>query len=364
MSVRPAILLYLLTAIGVVGCSGASPEAPPAAPVALVELQAASQRTLGQTLRAYGTTEFDAASAQTLAVQAEMQVADLMVTAGSEVKRGQALLLLAPSRTTGLELGSARRGADMAIAERERIQRLRADGLATESELLAATNAANTAVALRDSLSARIGPEGLLTLRASRDGVVESLAVQPGDVLPPGSVALRIADPDALQVRLGVEPGDARRVAVGQSVRLLPLKPGALEVRAAISGVDRRVDTQTRLIAALVRLPPRSGLLPGEALRADIVVATRTNVVTVPRAALLYAGGQPYLFIAAGAKAQRREVAIGVQDGDVVEIISSVKAGEQVVVAGNSVLEDGMVIRTPVSSIADQQVPASTGAQR
>jgi len=234
----------------------------------------------------------------------------------------------------------------------------------TESELLAATNAANTAVALRESLSGRIGPEGLLTLRATRDGVVESLAVQPGDVLPPGSVAVRIAAPDALQVRLGVEPGDARRVAVGQAVRLVPLKPGASAVQAAISGVDRRVDAQTRLIAALVRLPPRSGLLPGEALRADIVVATRTNVVTVPRAALLYAGEQPYLFIAAGAKAQRRDVKIGVQDGEEVEIIAGVKAGEQVVVAGNSVLEDGMGIRTPASSIPDQQAPATKGAQR
>ena len=364
MNVRPVILLHLLTAIGVVGCSGAPPEALPGAPGALVELQAASQRTLGQTLRAYGTTEFNAASAQTLAVQAEMQVTDLLVTTGSEVKRGQALLQLAPSRTTGLELGRARRDADLAIAERERIQRLRADGLATESELLAATNGANTAVALRDSLSARIGPEGLLTLRALRDGVVESLAVQPGDVLPPGSVALRIAAPDALQVRLGVEPGDARRVAVGQSVRLVPLKPGASDVQATISGIDRRIDAQTRLIAALVRLPPRSGLLPGEALRADIVIATRADVVTVPRAALLYAGEQPYVFIAAGGKAQRREVRLGVQDGEVVEITAGVKAGEQVVVAGNSVLEDGMGIRTRADSIPDQPPPATAGPQR
>jgi RND family efflux transporter MFP subunit len=324
------------------------------APVALVELQAASPRTLAQTLSAYGTTEFDAASAQTLAVQAEMQVTNLLVTAGSEVKRGQALLQLAPSRTTGLELGRARRDADQAMAERERIQRLRAEGLATESELVAAANAANTAVALRDSLSARIGPEGLLTLRAPRDGVVESLAVQPGDVLPPGSVAVRIAAPDALQVRLGVEPADARRVAIGQSVRLVPLKPGASEVQAVVSGVDRRVDAQTRLIAALVRLPVHSGLLPGEVLRADIVVAARRNVVTVPRAALLYAGEQPYVFVAAGGKAQRHDVAIGVQDGGVVEITAGIRPGDQVVVAGNAVLEDGMGIRTQ----------ATTGAPR
>ncbi len=362
MNVRPAILLYLVIATGVVGCSGAPPEAPPREPVASVDVQAASQRSLSQTLRTYGATEFNSASTQTLAVQAEMQVTDLMVTVGSEVKRGQALLQLTPSRMTGLELGRARRDADLAVAERERIQRLRADGLATDSELLAATNTAKTAVAQRDSLSARIGPEGLLTLRASRDGVVASLAVQPGDVLPPGSVALRIASPDALQVRLGIEPDDSLRVTVGQTVRLATLKPGASEVQATISGVDRRVDAQTRLIAALVDLPTRSGFLPGETLRADIVVTTRADVVTVPRAALLYAGEVPYLFIAAGGKAQRRSVKIGLQDGEAIEINAGVKAGEQVIVAGNSVLEDGMGIRTQVSSLPDQDPPATTGA--
>jgi len=94
------------------------------------------------------------------------------------------------------------------------------------------------------------------------------------------------------------------------------------------------------------------------------VVATRVDVVTVPRAALLYAGEQPYLFIAAGAKAQRRDVKIGVQDGEAVEISAGVKAGELVIVAGNSVLEDGMGIRTPASSIPDQHPPATSGAPR
>lgn len=364
MNAQPAYPLCLVIVVGLAGCSRTPPEAAPGAPVALVETMAASAHSVSKTLRTYGTTEFVAASAATLTVQVEMQVSELLVTSGTEVKRGQALLQLAPSRTTGLDLGKARRDANVATSERERIQRLRRDGLATESELLAATDAANTAIALRDSLSARTGPGGLLTLRAPRDGVVESLSVQPGDILPAGAVAVRIAAPDALQVRLGVEPEDARLVTRGQVVRLMPLNPGALEVQAVISGIDRRVDAQTRLTAALVRLPPHSGLLPGEALRADIVVATRANVVTVPRAALLYAGEQPFLFIAASEKALRRDVKTGVQEGDAIEIVAGVKAGEQVIVAGNAVLEDGMGIRTRQDSNPSQQTPVGTGVKR
>ena len=363
MTIRPGNLLFLLTLLGIGGCSGNAPETAPPAPVALVNVQPALARNLSETLNAYGTTEFAAADATTLAVQVESQVAELLVTSGTEVKRGQALLRLAPSPVTRLDLGKARRDADLAAAERDRMQRLRSDGLATESDWLTAVNAANTAAALRDSLAARVGPDGLQTLRASRDGIVDTLAVQPGDVLAPGAVAVRIASLDSLQVRLGVEPEDALRVAAGQPVRLAPLNPGAARVMAKVSGIDRRVDPQTRLIAALVRLPAHSGLLPGAALRAEIVVATHPDAVTAPRAALLYTGEQSYLFVASGGKAQRREVKTGVHDGDVVEILEGLKSGESVTVTGNSVLEDGMAIRTQSATAAAPPSAAAEGAK-
>ena len=347
----PTISLILTTVmLSIAGCSdrGSASDAPRSRPVALVEIQPATRQTLRETLRVYGTTEFSTADAVTVSVQVESQVSQLLVTLGDEVKRGQALLRLVPSPLTRLELGKARRDADVGAAERERMQRLRRAGLATESDLLTAENAAATAAAMRDSLGARVGPAELLTVRAARDGIVDLLTVQPGEVLAAGMIAVRIAAPDALQVRLGIEPGDAQRVAAGQAVHLAPLAPGAATVTAVVSGTDHRIDPLTRLTAALVHLPPRSGLLPGAMLRAEIVIGQHVDAVTVPRTALLYAGAQAYLFVADGDHARRREVKTGVQEGDVVEITTGLAPGEPLIVAGNSVLEDGMLIRTQV----------------
>ena len=342
-----ALILTTVT-LSVAGCGGrdSGSDGPPAKPVALVEAQPALRQTLRETLRVYGTTEFSTADAVTVAVQVESQVSQLLVTVGDEVKRGQALLRLVPSPLTQLELGKARRDADLTAAERDRMGRLRRAGLATESDLLTAANAAATAAAMRDSLGARVGPAELLTVRASRDGVVDVLTVQSGEVLAPGAVVLRIAAPDALQVRLGIEPQDANRVAAGQTVHLAPLAPEAVTVEAVVSSTDHRIDPLTRLTAALVHLPPRSGLLPGAVLRAEIVVAQHPDVVTAPRSALLYAGEQAYLFVADGDHAQRRGIKIGVRDGEVVEILTGLADGEALIVAGNAVLEDGMLIRT------------------
>lgn len=348
MNVITIALILSTVTLSVAGCSGrdSGTDGPPAKPVALVETQPALRQTLRETLRVYGTTEFSTAEAVTVAVQVESQVSQLLVTVGDEVKRGQALLRLVPSPLTQLDLGKARRDADLALAERERMARLRRAGLATESDLLTAANAAATAVAMRDSLGARVGPAALLTVRASRDGIVDLLTVQPGEVLTPGAVVLRIAAPDALQVRLGIEPQDANRVAAGQAVHLAPLMPGAVTVTAVVSSTDHRIDPLTRLTAALVHLPPGSGLLPGAVLRAEIEVAQHLDAVTAPRSALLYAGEQAYLFVADGDHARRREIKTGVQDGEMVEIAAGLAAGEALIIAGNAVLEDGMLIRS------------------
>jgi RND family efflux transporter MFP subunit len=351
--------LLLVAASGMAGCGSGAPQET--SPVALVELRPSAARTLDETLTAYGTTEFAPADAATLAVQVESQVSELLVTRGDQVRRGQPLLRLAPSRATGLELGKARRDADLAIAERARMQRLRSEGLATEDDLQAAVNAAASATALRDSLGARTDGDGVQTLDAPRDGIVDVLDVKPGEVLAPGSIAVRIAAADSLQVRVGVEPAQASRVAVGQSVRLEALAGHRAPVSAAVTTVDRRVDPQDRLIAALVRLPPGSGLLPGEGVRAQIRIGKHKDAVAVPRAALLYAGERAYLFVAIDGKAQRREVRAGIRDGDAVEIINGVKPGERVIVTGNSVLEDGMAIRTQAQE--GNPRPAATGAK-
>ena len=84
----------------------------------------------------------------------------------------------------------------------------------------------------------------------------------------------------------------------------------------------------------------------------------------MPRAALLYSGEQVYLFIADGKKAQRRDVKTGVRDGDAVEITDGLKTGESVIVSGNSVLEDGMAIRTQADAATAQSAAAREDAKQ
>jgi len=119
-----------------------------------------------------------------------------------------------------------------------------------------------------------------------------------------------------------------------------------------VASIDRRVDPATRLAALLVPLRTAGALLPGEAVKAEVVVGTRTGVLTVPRAAVLYDGDTPYVFLVSGAKAVRRPVEIGLELTDRVELTSGVQADDRVVIEGGPSLSDGMAVReaaaTPV----------------
>jgi len=211
MSVRllPGVALILL--LGAVhGCKNASEEPEPK-PIATVEVQAATEQPVAHTLTAYGTVEFVPAHTRALTVQVESQVAERFVLPGTVVKQGQPLLRLIPSASSRLDVDKAARDAAVAVADAQRVQRLHAQGLATDSELRAARAAADTAVALRDSLVARIGaaqPDDSsangaathrgITLTAPISGAVDSLTAQPGDVIPAGTLLLRVDDPNAI----------------------------------------------------------------------------------------------------------------------------------------------------------------------
>jgi RND family efflux transporter MFP subunit len=350
----PAILVLGVALLP--ACKNATDEAEPA-PTATVEVQPAAQHPIEEALIAYGTVEFVPAHTRSLTVQVESQVAERFVLPGSPVKEGQPLMRLVPSAASRLDVEKASRDAAVAAADAKRVERLHAQGLATDSDLRTAQAAEQTAIQLRDSLNSRIGVGGLV-LKAPIAGTVDALTAQPGDLIAPGTVVMRVADPKAVYARLGLEPEDATRVKGGQPVTLSALTTRATVADGRITEVDARVDPTTRLASA-VGLPQSSGnLVPGSSVRGRIVLDSHPDALTVPRAAVLYSEDKPYLYVANGGKAHRREVSTGLIDDSQVEIVNGLKTGESVIVGGNYELEDGMAIQLAQSGHADEKAEA------
>ena len=230
----------------------------------------------------------------------------------------------------------------MAAAALARAQRLRAAGVDSDADVETAKAAAAAESDAARSLNARAG--GGLTLRAPVAGVVEDLSLSPGDVVAQGATVAKVGAMNGVRVRLGLEAaGGGRRHPRRGGQASSPLAGGGERAGLVVS-VNPQLDAQTRLASLFVRVPA-GGLAPGEPLKGVVLLKEHVSVLAVPRQALLYDGDQPYVFAATAGVAHRRDITLGVADGDRVEVLKGLAAGDRVVVDGASALDDGMAVR-------------------
>ena len=308
---RALILAVLLS-----GCAPHNGEEE-AKPVALVTTAPITRGVMSDTVEAFGSAVFSPAGERGLTAPVEALVASVQAGPGSLVKAGDPVVTLMPSAGTRLELDKVSNEAQSASAAYARAQRLRETGLDSDAEVETARGAAASAASTLRGLTARTG--AALVLRAPIAGVVEAVAFSPGDLVAAGANAAKVGDVRDLRVRLGLEARYAAMVRSGAKVRLAPVAGGPERIGAVID-VDPRIDAQTRLASVTVRAQADAGFSPGEPLRGLIVLGERGAAIITPRAALLYDRDRPYVFVAAGGTAHRREVMLGGHDGDRVEI--------------------------------------------
>ncbi len=339
----------LLLLLAVAACARSEGDAD-IKPVASVTTVMVTSGSADQTLAVYGAAEFSPDAERSLTAPVEAILTKVLAPAGTRVTAGQVVAVLRPTPASALDLGKAQTDAAAADAASARALRLRAAGLASDAEVETARATAQTADAAAQSLKARSG--AALLLKAPAAGVVESLVVEAGAVAAQGAVVARIGSLDGLRIRLGVEAGKAVGLRPGLTVRLTSLSGGVVH-DGTVLAVDPRLDPQTRLAAVYVRAPA-GAFAPGEPVQGQIVLGQHRGVPLIPRAALVYEGEQPYVFTVKEAAGHRRNVSLGAESGDAVEVTAGLVAGERIVVDGAAALEDGMAIR--------EATPAKPGA--
>jgi len=104
------------------------------------------------------------------------------------------------------------------------------------------------------------------------------------------------------------------------------------------------VDAGTATIPVRLGFVVPSNFAAGTPVEVNIEAEQHRGAVLVPAVAIVREGEETAIFAAAGNKAQRRHVQIGLTDGVHAEILSGIKAGEMVIVDGQAGLPDGAAI--------------------
>jgi membrane fusion protein (multidrug efflux system) len=168
-----------------------------------------------------------------------------------------------------------------------------------------------------------------------------------GAMLVPGAPIYTIVDDAVLELRASVPSADYHKVRIGEAVSV---QVDALPGEAVVGEVTRIapiVDARTRAFDVVVRVPGGS-LVTGLFARAEVRVRELPGSLTVPPAALVRDGADPArataFVVVADSTAERRDVGVGVETSDAVQVTSGLSVGERVVVDPPAALGPG----TPV----------------
>lgn len=296
---RAAALLPLLAAPVALACgSGAAEETGGGLAVALAE-----RRDIVSSVAATGTIEpirvidvKSQASGEVLAVAAEL---------GERVERGALLVRIDPrdvrnsyeQAAADLEVARAR----LAIAERqlERTRALRDSSVVTEDELEAAVleHANARAVLVKAETNLQLAKDRLndVTVRSPITGTVVERGVEEGQIVTStrevtgGTVLLRMADLEEVQVRTLVDETDIGKIQAGMTatIRVEAYPDRTFQGRVLKIEPQAVVEQNVTLFAVLTRIRNEEDLLrPGMNADVEIVVGRREDVLSLPNGAL------------------------------------------------------------------------------
>ena len=195
---------------------------------------------------------------------------------------------------------------------------------------------------------------GRVPFHAPIGGVVTELAVREGAMVSPDTMALTITGLGSLWVIAEVPESQAAWVRPGTAAEIrLPSLPGET-FAGRVEYVYPELNAETRTLRARVVLEAAGqGLRPNMLANVTLVGEAGAPAVMIPRSALIRGGREDRVVVALGdGRFAPRRVVAGPESGDEVVIREGLADGEQVVVAGQFLLDSEANLRTGLERLS------------
>jgi RND family efflux transporter MFP subunit len=156
---------------------------------------------------------------------------------------------------------------------------------------------------------------------------------------------VQVAQSDLLRLRMPVPEGDVPYIQVGGDVQV-KVNANGRTFTGKIIRFSRALDTNTRTMLTEVDVPnPDLSLNPGMYAETTIQLQQKNDALILPAQAVVRNGDQSYvLAVDATNHVEKRNVTLGIQTSNRVEITSGLQAGENVIASGQTGYQPGEVV--------------------
>jgi len=300
--------------------------------------------------------------------QVEGQITKIFAKSGDRVTAGQPLLEIDPLKqkatVSSQEAARAAQEANAQLAKVsfERAKRLSEAGVISKADFDTAQSNYEAAVAQLKSLDEQVNTQKVelhyYSVSAPMDGIVGDVPVRMGDRVAVTTLLTTVDEPGALEAYIYVPVDHSRGLKIGLPVKLLN-ESGELLADTAVTFVSPQVDPETQTVLAKAAVPnanSQARLRISQQVRVQIAWGKHQGP-TIPFLNLTRINGQYFVFVAVnegkGTVARQKQVKIGDNVGNNVEVLDGVKPGDHLIVSGTQFLQDG-------APVAEHEVSAAS----
>ncbi len=306
------------------------------------------------TLSAVATLE----SHRGIVVKTELEgpVVRVVFSSGAEVAAGALLVELDTAREQAQLKGliAATRLAELSL---QRARELRQHETNSAADLDAAEAAFTQAQAAAEQVRVVIEKKHIVAPFAGRLGITQ---VNPGQFLRVGDPLVQLESLDPIYADFGLPQQDVALVRVGLEVQLVIDAYPRRRFAGTIAAINPRISADTRnLRVRAVLANPEGALRPGMFGRIEVALPGSQPVLVLPATALVHNPYGDSVFVIENGAAQQKIVQSGARRGDLIAITSGLLASEQVVIAGQLKLRNGVPVRVD-NTVAPDANPAPT----
>lgn len=323
----------------------AAPQGPPPAPVKVAEAvmtELAPHAGAPGSVVSMSDSEIAAATPGPILWAADV---------GAEVAKGDVIARIDPADAVASR-DEARADVGRLAARAEQLSKLveRYEGLGDdggESEATIDELRANRDAARHDLARARVSLRRAETalertdVRAPFSGRVVARQIDVGEYVNPGTTLVRLVNTEDLEVTARASDALLASVAPGD---VIAVKNGDQSIDAAVRAVVPVGDDQNRTLEVRLALPETDWRV-GSAVEVRLPRTAKRRVVAVHRDALILRAERVSVFVVgADDMAKQIDVELGAADGDLIEAIGDIKAGDRIVIRGGERLRDGQKV--------------------
>ncbi len=311
------------------------------------------QKQAALTVRASGTLH--ARETAVLSAQVVGRVQEVLVREGDVVAAGQTLIVLddatlrssaeqaeAAVKAAQNQQVAAQTNADLAASTLVRYKQLQEQKSVSPQEMDEVTRRAQASAAQVDALRAQEAAAkaqvsgahamlGYTRIRAPFSGVVTARMVDPGAMAAPGVGLLQIDSAGPLQMQTTVDESVIAAIHNGMKLNISFDGDKVQSSEGTVAEIFPAADPASHSFQVKINLAPSKQLRAGMYGTVEIPTGVR-EAIFVPRSAVVIRGSLPCAYVLdTNGIAQLRYVTQGAAQGNLVEILSGISAGEKLI---------------------------------